>query len=93
MRTERMTILVTPAQKAAITQRAKALQLSAVEVIRRAEENYRPSSGEEVILDALATDLRRSAGEARQSINEAFTELQTTLSYFEAKQPPKRSVT
>ncbi len=43
MKTERMTVLVTPEQKRAITVKAAKLKLSAGEVIRRAVESYRSS--------------------------------------------------
>jgi hypothetical protein len=90
MKTERMTILVTPEQKAAIMQRAKTLHLSAGEVVRRAVENYRPISEEEVVLNALAADLHKAAREARDSMKDALSEVQAALDYFVAKRVPKR---
>ena len=60
MKTERMTILVTPEQKAAILARAERLGLSAGEMVRRAVESYDPAAGsdeDQAVLDALADEL------------------------------------
>lgn len=91
MKTERMTILVTPDQKRAITALAKKLKLSAGEVIRRAVEGYRPNE-EEMVLNALADELDRAVKEARKSIKEALHETQRTLEYFAAKAGSERRV-
>jgi hypothetical protein len=77
MKSERLTILVTADQKRAIAAKAKRLNLSAGEVVRRAVESYR-SDDEERVLDALADELARSAKEARKAIKEALDELRRT---------------
>jgi hypothetical protein len=77
MKSERLTILVTADQKRAITAKAKRLNLSAGEVVRRAVESYH-SGDEERVLDALADELARSAKEARTAIKEALDELRRT---------------
>jgi hypothetical protein len=77
MKSERLTILVTADQKRAITAKAKRLNLSAGEVVRRAVESYH-SGDEERVLDALADELGRSAKEARKAIKEALDELRRT---------------
>jgi hypothetical protein len=84
MKTERMTILVTPAQKHAIAAKAKKLNVSAGEVIRRAVENYRHND-EEVVLNALADELDRSVKEARHALKEALAETRRTIEHFAAK--------
>jgi hypothetical protein len=77
MKSERLTILVTADQKRAITAKAKRMNLSAGEVVRRAVESYH-SGDEERVLDALADELGRSAKEARKAIKEALDELRRT---------------
>lgn len=82
MKTERMTILLTPKQKAAILARAQRLGLSAGEVMRRAVEAYQPSASrgeDEAVLNALADELLVAAKEARKALNAATEEIQVTL--------------
>jgi ABC-type transporter Mla subunit MlaD len=83
MKTERMTVLVTPEQKAAILARAQSLGLSAGEVVRRAVESYDPKAGsideDEAVLNALASELFAAAKSARAALNEAIGEVQSTL--------------
>ena len=89
MKTERMTIVVTPGQKRAITAQAKKLKLSAGEVIRRAVENYRPNE-EEMGLNALGDELDRAVKGTRKAIKEALAETQRTLDHFAAKAGTER---
>ena len=84
MKTERLVILVTPEQKQAIMARAKSLNLSAGEVIRRSVQGYRPSD-EEAVLSALADQLERSAKETRKALTAARQELRQTLDYLAAR--------
>jgi hypothetical protein len=84
MKTERMTILVTPAQKQAIATQAKKLNVSAGEVVRRAVEGYRHND-EEIVLNALADELDRSIKEARHALKDALGETRRTLEHFAAK--------
>jgi hypothetical protein len=77
VKSERLTILVTPDQKRAIASKAKSLNLSAGEVVRRAVDSYRTDE-EERMLAALADELERSVKEARKAIREALGELQRT---------------
>lgn len=84
MKTERMTILVTPTQKQAIATQAKKLNVSAGEVIRRAVEGYRHND-EEIVLNALADELNRAVKEARQALKDALRETRRTLEHFAAK--------
>jgi hypothetical protein len=84
MKTERMTILVTPTQKQAIATQAKKLNVSAGEVIRRAVEGYRHND-EEIVLTALADELDRAVKEARHALKDALRETRRTLEHFAAK--------
>lgn len=90
MKTERMTILLTPAEKAAIASRAKKFNLSAGEVVRRAVENYQPPGNSEAVLNDLADELHRAAREARAALTEALSELERTLRYFSSKRRKRR---
>lgn len=79
MKTERMTVLVTPEQKAAILTRAQSLGLSAGEMVRRAVESYEPKKEDEAALNALGAALQAAAKDARKALAEARRELGVTL--------------
>ena len=82
MKTERMTILLTPQQKEAIRAKAKRFNLSAGEVVRRAVEGYQAHS-DETLLTTLAEELERSAKEARAALKSALAETRETLDHIE----------
>lgn len=82
MKTERMTILLTPQQKEVIHAKAKKLNLSAGEVVRRAVEGYQ-AGGDEALLMALAEELERSVKEARIALKSALIETRATLDHLE----------
>jgi len=88
MKTERLVILVTPEQKQTIMARAKSLNMSVGEVIRRAVGDYRPND-EEAVLAALADELERSAKQTRKALTAARNELRETLDYFAARRRRK----
>ncbi len=83
MKTERMTVLVTREQKAAILARANSLGVSAGEMVRRAVETYQPSTPgakeDEVVLNALADELFAAARSARAALVDANKDVQATL--------------
>jgi len=81
MKTERMTILLTPQQKHAINVKAQRLNLSAGEVVRRAVEQYRENE-DEALLAALADELERSVREARAALKTALEETRGTLEHL-----------
>ena len=85
MKTERMTILVTPKEKAAILARAQGLGLSAGEMVRRAVESYKAAEEDEIVLNALADELYTAAKEARKALGKATRELRSTLDQFARK--------
>ena len=87
MKTERMVILVTPEQKATIATKAKELNLSAGEIVRRAVDTYRPND-DELLLNALADELGRSVRDSRKALKEALNEVNKTLNHFAAKRLP-----
>jgi signal transduction histidine kinase len=84
MKTERMTILVTPAQKQTIAAKAKKLNVSAGEVIRRAVESYRHND-EELTLNAIADELDRAVKEARHALKDALMETRRTVEHLKTK--------
>ncbi len=82
LKTDRLTVLVSPEEKAALVARAKGLGLSAGEMIRRAALEYQPSqeaTESELVLNTLADELLVAANEARQALNSAEKELRSTL--------------
>jgi hypothetical protein len=89
MKTERMVILVTPEQKATIATRAKELNLSAGEIVRRAVATYRPNDDEQ-LLNALADELGRSVRDSRKALKDALSEVNKTLNHFAVKRLPAR---
>lgn len=89
MKTERLVILVTPTQKRTITARAKALEISTAEVVRRAVEDYQPDShDEQTLLNALAGQMEVTSREASAALQEAREEMRKTLAYFADKNSP-----
>ena len=87
MKSERMTILVTPEQKAAITARAESLGLSAGEMLRRAVETYQgePKQEGEALLNALADELFAAAKSARAALSSANKEVRATLKQLQKR--------
>jgi hypothetical protein len=90
MKTARMTILVTPEQKASINKRAKQLKLSAGEVIRRAVDSYSSTIEDEAVLSALAHELEHSVKQARGALREALSEGKRLRKEWAARSNQKR---
>lgn len=57
--------------------------MSTGEIIRRSVEGYRPNE-EEVLLTALADELKRSVRDARKALSAAQAEIRQTLEHFAA---------
>lgn len=85
MKTARMTILLTPDQKAAIHARAERLGISTGEMVRRAVDSYGQvaandaKSESEVVLDALADELLAAAEEAKAALAAANRDVMETV--------------
>lgn len=84
MKTARMTILLTPEQKATIHARAESLGVSTGEMVRRAVESYGRAASEspsesEAVLNALADELFVAAKEARSALAAATRDVQATV--------------
>ncbi len=69
--TERIPLLVTPAQKARFAKKAKASKLTVNEFVRRAAEVYDPGDDDEA--------LQRLVAQIKQTTDEATEALQTAL--------------
>lgn len=89
MKTERITILLTPQQKEVIQAKAKRHKLSAGEVVRRAVEGYQTET-DEAMLAALAEELERSVKEARVALKAALAETRETLDHLEKSRSAAR---
>jgi uncharacterized protein (DUF1778 family) len=69
--TERIPLLVTPAQKALFAKKAKASKLTVNEFVRRAAEIYDPGDDDEALLRLIA--------QVKQTTHEATTALDAAL--------------
>jgi hypothetical protein len=69
--TERIPLLVTPAQKALFAKKAKASKLTVNEFVRRAAEIYNPSDDDEALIRLIA--------QVKQTTSEATTALEAAL--------------
>jgi hypothetical protein len=70
--TERIPLLVTSAQKARITKRAKASKLTINEFVRRAAEAYSPSDEDEALM-RLVAQVKQTTHEATVALDAALT--------------------
>lgn len=77
-----MTILLKSQQKEVIQAKAKNLNLSAGEVVRRAVEGNQ-AGGDEALLSALAEELARSVKEARAALKSARAATRKTIDHLE----------
>ena len=77
MKTERITVFVTPEEKARIDARAGALNIPAGELLRRAVATYGLDDLEtnEVELESLADELERFAGVTGRELDRALAAL------------------
>lgn len=78
MRTQRMTFVMTPEDKAEIMKRAAELEIPASELIRRAVDRYDPDYDEELLLH-LAEELETSTTETERLLDEALDAVGRTL--------------
>lgn len=83
MRSERLTILVTPDERAAIASRADRLGVSSSEVLRLAFGAYEEFPDREE-LELLAGTLEETVKDLRASLAEARREAAVTLAEFRA---------
>ena len=69
--TERIPLLVTPAQKSLLIKKAKASKLSVNEFVRRAAEVYNPGDDDEALL-RLVTQVKQTTREAAAALAAAL---------------------
>jgi hypothetical protein len=75
---ERMVVLVTPEQKAAITSRAKAEKLTMGELVRRSVERYTPSE-DEGLLEKLIDQVNESTRRAEAALDDALARIEASM--------------
>ena len=89
MKTERMTLLMTAEEKAAIVTRAQELHLSASELVRRAIETYEPAK-DEAMLSILAQELTAVVDRTEAKLDAALVELESMRAFFARVDREKR---
>lgn len=90
MKTERLVILVTPEQKRAIAHRAKALDVSVAELLRRSAEGF-GTGADEALFTALASELQKAVRESRAALRGALAEAETTLAQIGRRRKERRA--
>jgi hypothetical protein len=90
MKTERLVILVTPEQKRALARRAKALDVSVAELLRRSTGDA-GAGGDEQVLSALAGELRRAVRDSRAALRAALSEAEVTLRQMSRRRRERRA--
>jgi hypothetical protein len=81
VRSQRMTVLLTPEAKSMIEARARTLGITSSELARRAIEAYDPDRDEQA-LGLLATELASVVDQTEAKIDEALAELDGLRRYF-----------
>ncbi len=77
--TERVTVLMTPAEKSALEERAKSAGVSVGEYVRRSVDSFDPEEAEELAqLAALAVELHRSNSAASSALARALAAIDAT---------------
>ncbi|GGF45959.1 hypothetical protein GCM10011611_60560 [Aliidongia dinghuensis] len=77
--TERVTVLMTPAEKVALEIKAKGAGVSVGEYVRRSVDSFDPDGAAELTqLAALAIELQRSNVEAAAALDRALASIEET---------------
>ena len=80
MKTERVTFVMSPEDKAEITRRAEELHIPASELIRRAIHRYEPDDEvDEQVLLGVARELESSAQQTERKLDEALAAVRETV--------------
>lgn len=82
--TERVVVLMTPAEKRSLERKAKATRLSTGELVRRSVEAFDPRMTDGAVM-ALLDTFSASHRESLQALDRAEKELAETRAYFAAK--------
>lgn len=83
MKTERLTILVTPQEKAAMTAKAAAMNVSTSEMLRLAFDAFEEPANQQ-LLSALADQLQRAVAAAHARLDEANATVEGVLAELRA---------
>jgi hypothetical protein len=84
MLSERLTILVSPEEKAAIVARASELGLSAGETLRLAFRTFGRLSPDDAVLEAFAADVETTLAETEARIDAVLDSAERTLAELRA---------
>ncbi|MCC6467092.1 MAG: hypothetical protein IT563_02125 [Alphaproteobacteria bacterium] len=87
--TERVVVLMTPAEKRALERKAKTSQLSAGELVRRSVEAFDPRLADRAVL-AMLDSFAASHVAAVAALEHAERELAETRAYFARKRGARR---
>ena len=90
MRSERVNLLVTPEEKAAIEAQAAALNLSTSEMVRRAVASYDPEFGESE-LEVLADELSSVVAATEESLDKALRQFDALGAFLADKTSLRRA--
>lgn len=88
MRTERLTILVSPEEKAAITARARELGLSVGETLRFAFQAAGHTSADDAVLEAFVADIERTMEQTQARIDAALASTEAVLAELRSARAP-----
>ena len=78
--TERVTVLMTPSEKAALEHKAGVAGVTVSDLIRRSVDGFDPEAAEEMrLLADLGAALQRSNDQAARSLDEAVCELSAVV--------------
>jgi hypothetical protein len=81
--TDRIPVLVTPAEKSRISARARAAGLSMGEFIRRAAEAFNPTEDDR-LLEGMLDQMEKTTARASQAIDEALACVEASNQRIEA---------
>lgn len=92
--TSRLVVMMTPADKVAIEQRARALDLTTSELVRRAAQSYDETvtPDQEAMLETLADELEAAVVSMRHDLQEANRKLDTHFAEMAALRAAPRPV-
>ncbi|RJQ48843.1 MAG: hypothetical protein C4528_01840 [Gammaproteobacteria bacterium] len=88
--TERLTVLVTKAQKAQIAKQAKNGNLTMGEFVRRAAQAYRPDE-DDTLLEGLLDQVKKTTQEATAAIDSALAYVAESNARIERMEAKARS--
>ena len=84
--TERVTVLMTPAEKDALEAKARSAGVSVGEFVRRSVDSFDPEAAAELVqLAALAAELERSNSEASAALDRALASIAVTRSQLDRR--------